>query len=107
MDTKKIHIGSLVENAFNESKMSKSSFARAIGVHNQNINREFEKQDWSVIKLIEAGRVLKYDFSALFSLNEMEAQKPKVLIQIEVQEENVKDVLKIIENKSLYNILKR
>jgi plasmid maintenance system antidote protein VapI len=107
METKKIHIGSIVENAFNQSNMSKSAFAKAIGIHNQNIKREFEKQDWSVIKLIEAGKILEYDFSPLFSLGEKPVQQPKVILQIEVKEENISEVLKIIENKNLYNILKK
>ena len=107
MEIEKIHIGKVVEEAFNKSTMTKTALAEAIGVHNQNLNREFKKQDWSVIKLISAGRALGYDFSPLFSIGKKEVQQPKVILQIEVKEENINDVLKIIENKSLYNILKK
>lgn len=109
METKKIHIGELVESAFNKSNLIKSEFAEAIGVHAQNLNKLFKNEDWSVIKLIRAGRSLNYDFSPLFMLEEIsrEIQKPKVLLQIEVEEEKVNEVLKIIQDKDLYNILKR
>lgn len=107
MNEKKLHIGKLVESAFNQSTMSKSAFSKAIGIHNQNLNREFEKEDWSVLRLIEAGKVLHYDFSPLFKLDIVEKQKSKVLLQIEIEDEKVNDVLKVIQDKQLYNLLKK
>ena len=107
MELEEIHIGKMVEKAFNQSSLTKTAFADAIGILNQNLNREFQKSDWSVIKLIKAGKVLNYDFSSLFAVGERVTQSSKVLLQIEVKEEDVNEVLKIIENKSLYNLLKR
>ena len=109
MKTEKIHIGKIVETAFNQSNMTKASFARALEVLPQNLNRELENEDWSVIKLIRAGQALKYDFSPLFKIDGelKEPQKSKVLLQIEIEDNKINDVLKVIENKQLYNILKR
>ena len=33
--------------------------------------------------------------------------KPKVLLQIEIEDEKVNDVLKVVSNNDLYNIIKR
>ena len=107
MEEEKIHIGSLVEKAFNQSKKTKTEFANAIGIANQNLNREFKKKDWSVIKLIRAGQFLNYDFSGLFVIGEPVKAKPKVLLQIEIEDEKVNDVLKVVSNNDLYNIIKR
>lgn len=107
MSIDKIHIGEIVQKAFNQSNLTKKAFAEAIGVKSQNINREFSKADWSVIKLISAGRALHYDFSPLFDIEgAIKSQVPKVLLQIEVKEDNINEVLKIIGDRSLYNILK-
>ena len=105
MEKKNFHIGSLVENAFRQSGKTKTELANAIGIANQNLNREFKNEDWSVIKLIKAGEFLNYDFSPLFSIAE-KTNKPKVLLQIEIEEEKVNDVLKVINNNELYNLIK-
>lgn len=111
MIDKNIHIGKLVEEAFykaNKENLSKASFAKAIGILPQNLNREFEKKDWSVIKLIMAGRILNYDFSSLFTIDSQnQTQKTKVMLQVEIEESKINDVLKAIEDKNLYKILKR
>lgn len=107
MEKENLHIGSLVEKAFNQSGKTKTEFAKAIGIANQNLNREFKKKDWGVIKLIKAGQFLNYDFSSLFIIGEPVKAKPKVLLQIEIDEGKVNDVLKIISDKELYNIIKR
>lgn len=107
MEERKLHIGNLVETAFNQSGKTKTEFANAIGVANQNINREFSKEDWSVIKLIRAGRFLNYDFSGLFEINAKAKDKPKVLLQIEIEDDKVKDVLKVINNSTLYDIIEK
>ena len=60
MGKEKFHIGSIVQSAFNQSNLTKSDFARKIGINSQNLNRHFENEDWSVIKLIKAGKTLNY-----------------------------------------------
>ena len=102
---KNIHIGELVEKAFNKSELTKSQFAERIGVQNQNVNRMFKNEDWSVIKLIEAGEALGTDFSFLFGKKKVE--KSKMILQIEIEDDKFNDVLKSIENKELYDILKK
>lgn len=106
MEKEKLHIGSLVEKAFNSSGKTKTEFSNAIGIANQNLNREFAKKDWSVIKLIKAGQFLNYDFSGLFLIGDPVKAKPKVLLQIEIEDEKVNDVLKVVSNNDLYNIIK-
>jgi hypothetical protein len=110
MKTEKIHIGKIVEGAFNQSNLNKAEFSRAIGILPQNLNTRFESEDWSVIKLISAGKALNFDFSSLLTLENGEQkiiQKPKVILQIEVEDDKINDILKIVEDKKLYNILKR
>ncbi|MFA6779488.1 MAG: hypothetical protein WCU80_06900 [Paludibacteraceae bacterium] len=107
METKDFHIGKIVETAFIQSGLTKTEFAKAIGIHNQNLNREFEKQDWSVLKLIDAGKALHFDFSYLFAEIKKKEQKTEVVLQIKIEDSKVNEVLKVIENKELYSILKK
>lgn len=66
MRYKKVNIGLLIEQKINELNMSKSKFAREIGVLNQNINRLFEKSSIDTDKLIAISEALDYDFFANF-----------------------------------------
>lgn len=102
MENKKIHIGKIVESAFIKSKASKKEFAAAVGIHEQNVNREFKNEDWSVIKMINAGRFLKEDFGYLFSLKKT---PPKVILQIEITKDKINSVLEAIENQKLCEVL--
>jgi transcriptional regulator with XRE-family HTH domain len=105
MNNGKLHIGKLVENAFNQSSLSKAEFARRIGIVSQNLNREFENEDWRVIKLINAGVALGHDFSYLFKIDDSkQVEQPKILLQIEVKEDNMQEIAKLIVNKDLYQI---
>ena len=104
MNNKKIHIGEIVEKAFNQSGKSKKEFAVAIGIHNQNVNREFKNPDWSAIKLIDAGKFLEHDFGYLFSLG---STPPKMILQIEVTKEKITNVLKAIENQELFEVFSK
>jgi plasmid maintenance system antidote protein VapI len=103
MDNKKIHCGKIVESVFNQNKASKKEFAAAVGIHVQNLNREFKNVDWSVIKMINAGKFLKHDFGYLFSLGK---KQPKMLLQIEVTNDKINDVLAAVENQKLCEILR-
>jgi len=107
MGNEKLHIGSIVQRAFNQSSLTKSDFARKIGINSQNLNRHFENEDWSVIKLIKAGKALEHDFSYLFELDGFKrVEQPKIILQIEVKEDNMKEVAKLITNKELYQVVK-
>lgn len=108
MEATKNHIGRIVEEAFKHSRLSKSEFARKIDIPSQNVNRYFENEDWSVIKLIKAGKALNHDFSYLFKLeNSNTIEPPKIFLQIEVLEDNMNEVSKLISNKELYQIIKK
>ena len=43
MENEKLHIGRIVESAFKKSNLTKSEFARRLGVYPQNLQRMFEK----------------------------------------------------------------
>lgn len=113
MESEFLHIGKLVEKAFNQSGKTKTEFAYAIGVANQNLNREFTKEDWGVIRLIKAGRFLGCDFLTLLAgskptekVEKPTVEKMRVLLQIEIEDDKVEDVLKVINNNSLYDVIR-
>jgi hypothetical protein len=108
MKIEKIHIGQIVEHVFYQSNKSKTEFAEDLGIPNQNVNRYFQKSDWSVIKLIMAGRSLNHDFGYLLSLREKEySTKPKMFIQIEVEDTKIEQFIKLLDSKEIYSIIKK
>ena len=107
MEKEKLHIGQIVQHAFNQGSLTKVEFGRKTGIEPQNINRYFKKEDWPVIKLINAGKALNHDFSYLFELEGGRTiDQPKIILQIEVKEDNMNEVAKLIVNKDLYEIVK-
>ena len=108
MEIEKIHIGHIVENVFYQSNKSKTEFAKDLGIPNQNVNRYFKKPDWSVIKLIIAGRSLNHDFCYLFSPCEKEYSiKPKMFIQIEIEDSKIEQFIKLLDSNEVYSIIKK
>lgn len=94
-----LHIGKIVEDALNQSGITKTKFAKAIGVHLQNLNREFANADWSVMKLKKAGKMLNHDFSWILANEESNLPKTKIKLEIELEEDMLNTILNKIENK--------
>jgi len=108
MEEEKIHIGQIVETVFNQSNKSKAEFAKDLGIANQNLNRYFKNPDWPVIKLIMAGKTLNYDFGYLFSIHRKDIiVKPKMFIQIEVDDSKIDKIMNILDHKEVYSIVKK
>ena len=107
MEEEKIHIGQIVETVFYQSNKTKTEFAKDLEIANQNLNRYFKSPDWSVIKLIMAGKSLNHDFGYLFSIHKKEAiAKPKMFIQIEVDDSKIEKIMNILDKKDVYSIVK-
>jgi hypothetical protein len=108
MEIEKIHIGQIVENVFYQSNKSKTEFAKDLGIPNQNVNRYFQNPDWSVIKLIMASKSLNHDFGYLLSPCEKEySKKPKMFIQIEVEDSKIEQLVKMLDSNEVYSIIKK
>jgi len=73
MQNSKIHIGKIIEQKFNESGMTKKSFAQKIGCERNNIYNIFEKQSINVELLYKISAVLYYDFFQLYT-NELKKE---------------------------------
>lgn len=107
MKEEELHIGKIVETAFNQSGITKTKFAEAIGVHLQNLNRKFANADWSVIKLRRAGEVLNYDFSWILTDKGAGRPKAKIKLEIELEEDMLDAVLSQLENKKIKNLIQK
>lgn len=66
MNYKNINIGLVIEQKVNELGLSKSEFARKIGIPSQNVNRIFEKSSIDTDKLIIISKALGCDFFSFY-----------------------------------------
>ena len=101
------HIRKIVEDALNQSGITKTKFAKAIGVHLQNLNREFANADWSVMKLKKAGKMLNHDFSWILANEESNLPKTKIKLEIELEEDMLNAILSQFENKKIKNLIQK
>ena len=107
METKKIHIGNWIQQVLIEKNVKPSELARRIQTTRQNIGSILKKDSIDVKQLFTICNALNYDFFQAFILeSEKCEQKSKVILQIEIEENKINEVLKFIENKQLYNMLK-
>ncbi|MBQ6962952.1 MAG: hypothetical protein IJP79_04490 [Paludibacteraceae bacterium] len=90
--------------------MTKSEFARRLGVYPQNLQRMFEKDDWLVSNLIKAGDVLNVDFSFVMKpsggLGESEDAR-EVLLQIKLSQSEAERVFASLDDKTIGDIVLR
>lgn len=66
IELKEVHIGRAIDERREKLQMSKSEFARLIGVPQQHVNRIFEKETIETSKLIKISRVLEFNFFTLY-----------------------------------------
>jgi transcriptional regulator with XRE-family HTH domain len=106
METKKIHIGELIESVCKSENVNLSELARRIGTTRQNVRSIIKRDTVDVKLLFTISEALKYDFFRAFRIsNEIELQKTKVILNIEIEDDKKNDVLRYIQDKQLYNIL--
>lgn len=63
---KKVHIGQVIKEEFDKANMSKSEFARKIGIPQQHINKLFDKESIDTDRLAKICEILNYNFFALY-----------------------------------------
>lgn len=66
---KKIHIGKEIKKRLDEKKMSKSEFARRIGMPQQHVNRIFERDTIETKRLEAVCEALDFNFFSLYCDN--------------------------------------
>ena len=106
MKPQEIHIGELVKNAVKNSNYSFAEVAKIAGISRQTFNGWLKKSDWSVKDLFTVSNSIDIDLVKKFCLQTDKQQETKVVLQIEVEKNKTNDVLKYIQDKQLYNLLK-
>lgn len=108
MEAKKIHVGELIESICKSKDVSQSDLAKKIGTSRQNIRSIYKRDTIDVKLLFTISQALQYDFFNEFRIFDVkEVKKPKVVLQVEIDESKINDVLKYIDDKELYKLLKR
>jgi len=106
MLVKELHVGQLIRATLNEQNIKLLDVAKKIGISKQTFNGWLKKDDISVKDLFTISEAINYDLVKRFCLPNENEQETKVVLHIEVEKNKVNDVLKIVQDKQLYNILK-
>ena len=70
METKKIHIGSLIEQRLSQSSLSVAEFARRINKTRENVYNIFKRPSIDTALLKQISETLNHDFFQYFSNNQ-------------------------------------
>jgi len=106
MKPQEIHIGKLVKDAVKNSNYSFAEVAKNSGITRQTFNGWLKKSDWYVKDLFTVTNSINVDLMKNFCLPSEQTQETKVVLQIEVDKNKTNEVLKYVQDKQLYNLLK-
>jgi len=106
MTPKELNVGQLIKTTIKEQNLKLLEVANKIGISKQTFNGWLKKDDISVKDLFTISEAINYDLVKRFCLPNQSEQETKVVLHIEVEKNKVNDVLKIVQDKQLYNILK-
>jgi plasmid maintenance system antidote protein VapI len=81
---KNIHIGKLIKDKFEETKMSKAEFARRINIHRSTLYLLFEQKSIDIELLINISKVLGYNFIEEIYLNHHKSKNTTIVIGVEI-----------------------
>jgi transcriptional regulator with XRE-family HTH domain len=107
MEKLKIHIGDYIKETVKQRGFSLAEVARSVGISRQKLNGWLKKDDIHVKDLFTLSKAINYDlFKPFCIVNEPPEQESKVILHIEVGKDKMSKVLKYIQDRELYNILK-
>ena len=106
MKNKEIHIGKTIRTICKQRGLALTEAAEEAGMTKQKFDYWLKKDDIPVKKLCTISKAVGYDFVALFVQPKEEDQEAKLKLQIEIPKDKQDEILKLIKDKSLYEILK-
>ena len=106
MKINEIHIGEMVQTICKQKGYQLTEIADKLHFSKQRLNGWLKKDDWPVKELFTVSELLGYDFVAIFNQPVQSEQKTKVVLQIEVGEDQKDEVLSYIQDNRLFELLK-
>ena len=102
VDVKYVHVGEAIDRRRNELGLSKSEFARRIGVPQQHVNRILERETMETKRLVRVCEVLDFNFFSLFCpvQHQISAYLAAVaLAQARSETESQKETVKLLKEQ--------
>lgn len=106
MELENVNVGKIVEEACKQSNYKLIDIAQRCGVTKQVLNGWFKKPDLKVKVLFTISKALGVDLVARFTQPKETEQPPKIVLQIEIEQDKSDEVLKYIKDKQLFELLK-
>jgi predicted transcriptional regulator len=80
MKTEDIHIGRIIQQKFNESKISINDFATKLNCCRSNIYKIFQSKSIDIKRLIQISEILCFDFISLYK----KQSNSKISVKLEI-----------------------
>ena len=106
MNIEELHIGDWIRKIAIEQDVSVSELARRIGMSRQNLANKLKNDSWDVKELFAVSQELNYNFFSPFVAADEKPQAKKFVLQLEVDENKIPEILRIIGNSNLTKLVR-
>ena len=105
MNIEELHIGDWIRKVAVQQNVTVAELARKLGMSRQNLTSKLKNDSWDVKELFAVSQELNYFFSPFVTADE-KPQAKKFVLQLEVDENKIPEILRIIGNSNLTKLVR-
>ncbi|MBO7125559.1 MAG: hypothetical protein J6V74_06940 [Bacteroidales bacterium] len=106
MDIEELHIGDWIRKVAVQQNVTVAELARKLGMSRQNLTSKLKNDSWEVKELFAVSQELNYNFFSPFVTADEKPQAKKFVLQLEVDENKIPEILRIIGNSNLTKLVR-
>ena len=106
MDIEELHIGDWIRKVAVQQNVTVTELARKLGMSRQNLTSKLKNDSWDVKELFAVSQELNYNFFSPFVTADEKPQAKKFVLQLEVDENKIPEILRIIGNSNLTKLVR-
>jgi len=106
MNIEELHIGDWIRKVAVQQNVTVAELARKLGMSRQNLTSKLKNDSWDVKELFAVSQELNYNFFSPFVTADEKPQAKKFVLQLEVDENKIPEILRIIGNSNLTKLVR-
>ena len=106
MNIEELHIGDWIRKIAIEQDVSVTEIARRNEKSRQKLAKKLKNDSWDVKELFAVSQELNYNFFSPFVTADEKPQAKKFVLQLEVDENKIPEILRIIGNSNLTKLVR-
>ena len=106
MNIEELQLGDWICKVAVQQNVTVAELARKLGMSRQNLTSKLKNDSWDVKELFAVSQELNYNFFSPFVTADEKPQAKKFVLQLEVDENKIQEILRIICNSNLTKLVR-